>query len=741
MKFINWKEVPAEPKNKKVPWSASLGYEIDPHDPSQWLTHEQAVATGMNVGIVLTDSDPWFLLDLDNCRDPETGQWTPEAMEVASMFPGSAQEVSFNGTGMHVMGKVDPIRMGERRNKFKYGHAQLELEFYHNKRFVALGHGMQGNIDIDWTDTLMSIVPTRDKVTTVELIDECDPAYTGPEDDQKLIQIILNARGSANQVFGNTASPANLWERDVEVLGRVFPSPSGKEFDGNSADLALMSHLAFYTGRNSARMDRLYRLSGLCREKYLKRPKYAIDTISAAVSGCKKVYDKPREQIIQADDARLDEFGSIVTLQEIPDYFKGCVYVAHEHKVMVPGGSLFKPTVFNAMYGGHQFIMDTMGTKPTYNAFEAFTENRGVRFPKVMSTCFRPMSKPGLIIGDAVNVYNPEIIDTTQGSVEPFLDLVRKLLPHELDQQIMLAYMAALVQYQGKKFLWAPVVQGTKGNGKNFLAECLIYCIGERYSWSPKSSKIDAQFNTFLRNRILITVSEMHMFSKYEMLETLKDYITEHRQEVEGKGTNSEMVSDYCANWFFLTNHKDAVIKERDDRRFAMFFTAQQSREDMVACGMLSDNYFPNLWNWARQGGYSAIRHYLLHYAIPDELNPAGDCIIAPDTSSTVEAISASYGVAEQYILESVASDEQGFRGGWVSTWAVSKMLEGHGIRRAPRKLASMIESLGYVSHGRSPVKIMQEENSRPTLWSNKNATMEYHVAQLYSKPDVRRVG
>jgi hypothetical protein len=753
--FINWSEQPTlipGGKPRKVPTDPRTGYAIDPHDPSQWMTYEQATATGLRVGLVLTDNDPYFLFDLDDCRDPVSGQWHPEALQIAAMFPGACMEVSVNGTGLHIMGVCDPLALGPRKHKF--GTATRPgtwLEYYSTKRFVALGQGMQGNINLDWTSTLAALVPvSSDPADAVPFADTTDPDWNGPADDDELIRIMCAAKGGIAASFGDTATVGDLWEARADVLGRVYPSTTGDAFDRSSADQALFNHLAFYAGKNTARMDRLFRRSGLMREKYDKRSDYRAETVSKAVRSCRNVYARPRQMNIPlaAPGDALSEPVAVngdgrefLGIGDLPDYFKGCVYVELDERVMVPGGRLLKRTQFDVMFGGHQFAMSFDGSKPTYSAWDAFTVNRAIRFPKVQRTCFRPMSPSGVIIGEAINIYFCEEIRTIEGDPAPFLEFLRRLLPNQRDREILLSWMAALVQYPGKKFLWSPVLQGTKGNGKSTIGEVLSYAIGDKYSWTPEAESITKQFNPFLGNRIFINVEEIHMFEKLEMLEKLKNYITGKKVEIEKKGIDAGMNRDYCANWFFCTNHKDAIIKEKDDRRFAVFYTAQQSREDMERDGMLSDNYFPRLWDWLSADGMAIIRNFLLTYQIQEEFNPAKNCVIAPRTSSTDEAVSASYGIAEQYIIEAIESDVQGFRNGWLSSWAVTNLLRNNGLKRPPRKIALICESLGFVAVGKATTTIMQEGNTRPTLYAKPGVTMPYDIGQGYVVPTMRAVG
>ena len=685
--------------------------------------------------VVLSDDDPYFLLDLDACRDPQTGAPSPGVAEIFAMFPGCAAEVSINGTGYHIMGQVNPAALGERRNKFNF--AGIDCEFYHTGRFVALGQGLEGNIDLDWTNSLAGLVPTREAVTQIELVDQADPSYTGPDDDDELIAMMISSRGSAAAMFGDKASVKELWEADVAKLSHVFPSSTNDDFDRSSADASLMSHLAFWTGKNSERMDRLFQRSALMRDKYRKRADYRVATISSAVSGCRNVYSKPAPAVAQPQDvfnaAPMGSATGIMAVDEQTKYFAGCAYITAEHKILLPNGETVKPPQFKALFGGYQFIISPEGKLST-NSFEAFTENRVARFPKAWRTRFLPQRPFGEFDAEQnINCYLSPVIDTTPGDVSLALDLLTKLLPVERDRAIFLAWCASLVQNPGKKFLWSPVLQGAQGNGKSIWGDILSYCMGDRYTWTPKPDKLEGQFNAFIHNRTFINVEEMNIFEKHALMDTLKDYITGRKQEVEQKGVDSFMDRDYCANWFFCTNHKDAVIKAIDDRRFAIFYSAQQSRADMVRDGMLTGDYFPRFWHWLRDGGgYAAMRHFLMNYNVPPELDPAGACFLAPETSSTHEAVLTSYGVAEQYILDAVEGEEQGFRGGWISSYKAGQLLIDVGLKRSPRKLGTILEGLGYENRGRLTTAVMQEDMKKPTIWSKPGVNTDYQRTQGY---------
>lgn len=730
-RFINYRlqAKPDSPKMDKIPCDAQ-GNSINPHDPSQWMTRDAAQARVggpvSGIGFIL-NGDGWFCIDLDNCRDATTGQWSAVSVAIYQSFPGALAEVSVSGTGLHIFGRCDPSRLADRRNKW-----EGDKEWYHTGRFIALSpHGLQpiGErwIDTDWTDQLLRFVPRRADADGV-LPTEVDPAYTGPTDDDALIALMMRSSSTAAR-FGSGASVADLWNVNTAVLARVYPAfDGGGGFDHSSADAALMSHLAFWTGKDMARMDRLFRRSGLMRDKYKDREDYRRDTVHGAARMCKKVYDAPQKAAVVPAEGEANH-ETFLTVTEMQKYFSGCVYIRDVHRVLVPDGAMLKPEQFNASYGGHSFQMYPDGTRPTRKAFEALTECLAYQFPKGKRPIFRPDLPTGTILPDeSVNVYVVPVIRRVAGDVRPFMDFLSRLLPSKRDRDILLAYMAACVQYPGVKFQWAPVLQGTEGNGKSLVASCVAYALGPDYVHEPRASQLAEKYNGYLEAKLLMIVEEIHMGGRREMLDELKPYITNRRIELRGMAQEKRMI-DNVANWFFCTNHKDAVLKSKNDRRYAVFFTAQQSAEDLTRDGM-DGGFFPALYQWLRQDGYAHMADWLATYAIPDELNPATMCHRAPETSTTAEAVAASTGTIEAEIAEAIESDTVGFRGGWISSHMLDRMLRDRGFKLSRPKIGSILGDLGYKQWGRAARPIIREDAKRPVLWCRDGAEPDYNTAQ-----------
>ena len=427
------------------------------------------------------------------------------------------------------------------------------------------------------------------------------------------------------------------------------------------------------------------------------------------------------------------------------DFFKGCAYIADIHRVLTPNGSLYKVDQFNAVYSGYDFQIDADGVgKTTKKAWDAFVESHAIRFSKVDSVCFKPQKSFGEIITKdgrrLINTYMPIATPRKKGDASLFINHLIKLLPNDQDRQILLAYMAACIQYKGIKFQWAPVIQGTDGNGKTLITECVAFALGDRYVHMPRADEISEKYNGWLFNKLLIGIEDVFIkINKTELIEILKPMIT-GRRLAKREMQMDWVMDDPCANFILNMNYKDGLKKTKNDRRLAIFYTSQQNKNDIIKDGLGGD-YFKKLYQWLKLEGYAIVADYLASYPIPDKLNPA-HYNIAPVTSSTEEAIGASLGWIEQEIAEAIDEGRVGFRGGWVSSMAVDQLIQGinASYKIPPNKRRELLMSLGYDWHpalprGRTNNPIVIDNGKKPRLYIKSG-----HIhANLNNPADVSR--
>lgn len=739
--WINWRlELKSgESKPAKVPYCYATGRRIDAHNSSNWMSYDKAKNNNDLIGFVLTENDPYFCIDLDHALI--NNKWSKFSCDVIGQFPQSYLELSFSGDGLHIFGSIT----GEFPQHSKRGDG---VELYTNKRFIAFTEqNCRGNYNLDVTNEFKNFVKETlppppviisasplllgsNKDTT--LWDSPDKNWLGPKDDDELIKKMLASNKSAISFLNKTAGIHELWKNNVPILAKTYPDqtkPNG--YNASKADLALLTHLAFWTGKHLPRMIKLARMSSLSRAKWNYHTAYLKLTGSKACLKCTKVYrdpkKRPESQAKNGGDSAYLSGSQYLNIQEQVKLFAGCVYILNQHSIFTPKKGIMKPDQFNAWFGGSTFAI-THEPKPiTRKAFDAFTHSQGYTFPRVQKTCFRPELKSGEIIdiqGEShVNTYIPPVINFGTGRVDYFLFLASKLYPEKQDHDAIMCYGAACVQYPGVKFRWCPIVQGIEGNGKSLFMECIAYAVGEKYTHIPQADDLANKFNSWIAEKLLITVEEVFTVDKRETIEALKPMITNRRIPSQAKGKDTITI-DNRANFFMCTNHKNALMKTKRDRRYAIFFTPQQEKEHLIRDG-LTESFFKKFGNWLDyEGGRDDVAGFLKRYPIIDSLNPATTRLRAPETSSTQEAIEISYSVIHQEIQEAIDQGLYGFRGIWISSQAISKLLQSKNLARffPLNKRRSVLKEIGYVPmpwyfNGRSSIALANEDGIKPILY------------------------
>lgn len=271
---------PSGGKPRKHPYTIH-GASGSSTDPNCWVDAETALAaaraSGMGVAFVVTDADPYVFIDVDNCVT--AGAWDADALETFSRFPGAAFEASQSGTGMHlfVAGQTPQGYTGRKRGKF---------ECYRTGRFIALtGNNATGNV-YDFGAALSSFIADKFPATAgpgmmpLSWTTQPIPEWQGPTDDDEMLRQFLSAPAprSAAEAFAHLspdapaissdaiASNADLFNANVSILARAYPTDNDT-FDHSNAAFALACRLAYWTGKDCERIERLMSRAAFRRGK------------------------------------------------------------------------------------------------------------------------------------------------------------------------------------------------------------------------------------------------------------------------------------------------------------------------------------------------------------------------------------------------------------------------------------------------------------------------------------------
>jgi putative DNA primase/helicase len=108
--WVCWRLEMRDGKPTKVPYIAGTNSRASSTDLMTWSSFEYAFAACEageppydGIGFVFCSADPLAGIDLDGCRNPETGEIAPWAQKIVADASEGYVEASPSGTGVHII--------------------------------------------------------------------------------------------------------------------------------------------------------------------------------------------------------------------------------------------------------------------------------------------------------------------------------------------------------------------------------------------------------------------------------------------------------------------------------------------------------------------------------------------------------------------------------------------------------------------------------------------------------------
>lgn len=283
-------------KPTKVPFCPMTGKAARSNDRSTFGRFEQAAFAldmgkydGLGIGIF----DDVCAIDIDNCI--ENGVFSPMAEEIINEM-NSYWEVSPSGSGVRILFRAPNLNYDKR--KYYINNQKLGLEIYAagiTHKFVTVTGNSPDTIGInDRTKELHRILDRFMRRDVPQNLTK-KPVSGNPElrirlDDQTIVNKAKKAKNGA------------LFERLMAGNYSDYLSPTTNEPDQSAGDLALCNMLAFWCSKDPAQIDRIFRTSGMMRQKW-DRPTagstYGAITIQRAIDGVTDTYSNQYQQHIE----------------------------------------------------------------------------------------------------------------------------------------------------------------------------------------------------------------------------------------------------------------------------------------------------------------------------------------------------------------------------------------------------------------------------------------------------------
>jgi primase-polymerase (primpol)-like protein len=133
--WVCWRAVPKEDGEgfDKIPLDPKTGKRASTTDSRTWNSFPEvleAYDSGRydGIGFVFSSGDPFVGIDIDNCRDLETGEVSDRVLDYIKQFENAYVEASVSGKGIHLV-TCGKLRGGTNRKGY---------EVYGQERFFTM---------------------------------------------------------------------------------------------------------------------------------------------------------------------------------------------------------------------------------------------------------------------------------------------------------------------------------------------------------------------------------------------------------------------------------------------------------------------------------------------------------------------------------------------------------------------------------------------------------------------------
>lgn len=745
-RWVLWRNVQRSKPNGEKVW-AKMPLTVDgaaasSTDPNTWATYDDAVdaliMSGGYDGIGLVLGDDVQGIDLDDCRDPGTGELSELAQEVLEKVEGYA-EVSPSGTGIKLFSKTNLD--GSRTKK------EVGVELYRDGRyFTVTGHAVNGHArlpaevqDLGWfVRKVWGEELSQPVVLEGDAAERALALYRAPLEGWDLQRVIDEVLPHLDPDCGYEdwlqvgAAMHHQGQGDEEWLAAwdEWSAGSSKWVEGYCGDKWSSFNQQRARGRGvvtlatllkktkdkrqehkreqqTSRVEQIRQLVDACSD-----PRLLQDQVAARIANDDTLGDIDREVLASAIQKRAKDLGVKLPIATVRGWLR-----SRSGQGSTPAPEWAAPWVY-VTEGDKFFNTDTkqevtpQGFRALYNRLMPLNQN-GDReradvcaleqwsMPVVSHKAYMPTAGVTFTMFGLqwVNLYRPESVPSvpeayTQEDREAIAVVLGHLdvyLADQRERDLLMSWIAHNVKHPGKKIRWAPYIHGVPGDGKSFFSELVAVAMGGQNVRSLNGSTLESNFTDWAVGYALVAIEEMkqHGHNRYDIMNRVKPFITNSQVEIHPKGKASYTAPN-VTNYIIFSNYLDGAPVDEGDRRY-MFLSSRLTTAD--AQRMTEEGYFKRLFDAIREHP-GAIRKWLLELQAHPEFDADGR---APDTDVKRTVIELSKSDIELTAEDVVEEGAPGVCREVISSAHLTRALEARGIEKpSTNRVTTLMTRLGY---------------------------------------------
>jgi hypothetical protein len=311
-----------------------------------------------------------------------------------------------------------------------------------------------------------------------------------------------------------------------------------------------------------------------------------------------------------------------------------------------------------------------------------------------------------------INTWSGFALDPVAGDVSLWLDHAKYLIPDDREREVVLDYMACIVQRVADKPAFFIGHRGAHRTGKDLFYKPLMQALGFRIARAVEIDNIIQGWGDYVNELKFVVVTEVDKAQDKKVANSMKTIAAPTASgyrvlNMKGKGVVTQLD---CMGGVMMSNKRHFIAIEQGDKRYFVVDSWVDPKPE---------SYYKVIDSWYKHdNGYAKVLSYLLKR----DISKFNHNQLPYMTAGALEMVQAGKYDYEQDLEEMINDRLPPFHSAWATAKEVKKIVKENGLRCGNNGLDDALRALGWFKF-RGQKKVDGEVLSTQTYYTNKLAS------------------
>lgn len=285
-----------------------------------------------------------------------------------------------------------------------------------------------------------------------------------------------------------------------------------------------------------------------------------------------------------------------------------------------------------------------------------------------------------------INTWRGFALTPDEGDASPWLSLVEYLIPDERQREVVLDYLAFIVQHPDRKPAFCIVHRGSHRVGKDFMYRAVVEALGAAAAKNIHIDNMLKGWGDYIKGLRFAIIEEVDKAQNRQIANEIKTFLapTATGKRVLNLKGGQVMTQVDCMAAVMMSNHRACIAIEQGDRRYFVV-DSWIERE--------TDEFYKQLDDWHNhENGAAKVLNYLLNRDI-SQFNSRALPYITEGAKELVRLGRSDY---EQDLEMLIEEGRPPFHCKAVSVKALKKLCQDEGIKGGNNGIEAAMGRLGW---------------------------------------------